>query len=52
MCADCHAPWVLGHNTARWAGDRYASLDMALWDLDTLIAYATQTSFFTFLDGS
>jgi acyl-CoA thioesterase len=48
MCADCHSPWVLGHNTARWAGDGYASVDMALWDGDTLVAYATQTSFFTF----
>ena len=50
MCADCRSPWLLGHNTARWAGDGYASVDMALWDGDTLIAYATQTSFFTFLD--
>ena len=50
MCSDCHADWILGHNTARWAGDGYASVDMALWDGDTLIAYATQTSFFTFLD--
>jgi len=50
MCADCHSPWVLGHNTARWAGDGYASVDMALWDHDTLVAYATQTSFFTFLN--
>jgi acyl-CoA thioesterase len=51
MCADCRSPWVLAHNTARWAGDGYASVDMALWDGDTLVAYATQTSFFTFLDG-
>ncbi len=49
MCADCRSSWVLGHNTARWAGDGYASVDMALWDDDTLVAYATQTSFFTFL---
>lgn len=48
--ADCRSPWVLGHNTARWAGDGYASVDMTLWDGDTLVAYATQTSFFTFLD--
>ena len=33
------------------AGDGYASVDMALWDGDTLVAYATQTSFFTFLTG-
>ena len=51
LCADCRADWVLAHNTARWAGDGYASVDMALWDGDTLVAYATQTSFFTFLDG-
>ncbi|MFZ4812047.1 MAG: acyl-CoA thioesterase [Ilumatobacteraceae bacterium] len=48
MCADCRSPWMLGHNTARWAGDGYASVDMAIWDGDTLVAYATQTSFFTF----
>jgi acyl-CoA thioesterase len=52
MCADCHSPWVLAHNTARWAGDGYASVDMALWDGDTLVAYATQTSFFTFPAGT
>ncbi len=51
MCADCRGPWVLGYNTARWAGDGYASVDMSLWDGDTLVAYATQISFFTFLDG-
>ncbi len=50
MCGDCRSPWVLGHNTARWAGDGYASVDMTLWDGDTLVAYATQTSFFTFLN--
>jgi acyl-CoA thioesterase len=49
MCADCRSPWLLGHNTARWAGDGYASVDMTLWDGGTLVAYATQTSFFTFL---
>ena len=51
MCGDARGRWLLGHNTARWAGDGYASVDMALWDGDTLVAYATQTSFFTFLDG-
>lgn len=50
LCADCTSPWLLGHNTARWAGAGYASVDMALWDGATLVAYATQTSFFTFLD--
>ena len=49
VLADCRSPWVLAHNTARWAGDGYASVDMALWDDDVLVAYATQLSFFTFL---
>lgn len=49
VCADARSDWLLGHNTARWAGNGYASVDMSLWDGDTLVAYATQTSFFTFL---
>ena len=49
LLGDCHSPWVLAHNTARWAGDGYASVDMAMWDGDVLVAYATQLSFFTFL---
>lgn len=51
LCGDCRSPWVLAHNTARWAGDGYASIDMALWDDDTLVAYATQIAFFTFAEG-
>ena len=53
---DCRSPWVLAHNRARYAGDGYASADMALWDCgldgtDTprLVAYATQLFLFTFL---
>ena len=49
------SPWVLGHNTARHAGDGYASADMALWDYGPdqadeprLVAYATQVFLFTF----
>jgi acyl-CoA thioesterase len=49
LLGDCRSPWVLAHNTARWAGDGYASVDMALWADDALVAYATQLSFFTFL---
>jgi acyl-CoA thioesterase len=52
---ECRSPWVLAHNTARFAGDGYASADMALWDcgLDgagtpRLVAYATQLFFFSF----
>ncbi len=51
----CRSPWVLAHNRARFAGDGYASADMALWDCGTdgteeprLVAYATQLFLFTF----
>ncbi len=53
---DARSDWLLGINTARWAGDGYASVDMALWDLGDdgrgeprLVAYATQLCLFTFL---
>jgi len=56
MLDDCRSPWLLAHNRARYAGDGYASADMALWDcgLDgadapRLVAYATQLFLFTFL---
>lgn len=52
----CRSPWVLAHNRARFAGDGYASADMALWDCGPegadaprLVAYATQLFLFTFL---
>lgn len=55
---DCRSPWVLCHNTARWAGGGYASADMALWDCGPaggdeprLVAYATQLFLFSFLPG-
>jgi acyl-CoA thioesterase len=51
----CRSPWVLAHNRARFAGDGYASADMALWecgpdgsDQPRLVAYATQLFLFTF----
>lgn len=54
---DCRSPWVLAHNTARYAGDGYASADMALWDCGAdggdeprLVAYATQLFLFRFFD--
>jgi hypothetical protein len=54
----CRSPWVLGHNTARFAGDGYVSADIALWDCGpdgtgtpSLVAYATQLFFLTFPDG-
>jgi acyl-CoA thioesterase len=53
---DCRSQWVLAHNRARYAGDGYASADMALWDCGDdgkstprLIAYATQLFLFSFL---
>lgn len=52
---DCRSPWLLAHNRARYAGDGYASSDMALWDCGPngedaprLVAYATQLFLFTF----
>lgn len=43
--------WLLAQNRARHAGDGYASVEMTLWDPEgpTLVAYATQMMFFTFL---
>jgi acyl-CoA thioesterase len=53
----CRSEWVLAHNRARHAGDGYASIDMALWDLGPagteparLVAYATQVCFFTYAE--
>lgn len=52
---DCRSPWILAHNQARYAGDGYASADMALWDCGSegtsaprLVAYATQLFLFSF----
>ncbi len=51
----CRSAWVLAHNRARFAGDGYASADMALWDCGEdgadrprLVAYATQLFLFSF----
>jgi acyl-CoA thioesterase len=52
---DCRSTWVLAHNRARFAGDGYASADMALWDCGDdgsapprLVTYATQLFLFSF----
>jgi hypothetical protein len=52
---ECRSPVVLGHNRCRYAGDGYASADMALWDCGDdglapprLVAYATQLFLFSF----
>jgi acyl-CoA thioesterase len=53
---ECRSPWLLAHNCARYAGDGYASADMALWDCGLegadaprLVAYATQLFLFSFM---
>jgi acyl-CoA thioesterase len=46
--------WILCHKRARWAGDGYASIEMALWDPDPavgLVAHACQVMFVVFPDG-
>lgn len=55
---DCRSAWVLCDNRCRFAGDGYASADMALWDCGDdgtapprLVAYATQLFLFTFLSA-
>ncbi len=48
---DARPGWLLAHNRARWAGDGYASAEIALWDGDRLVAYGTQMMLFTFPDG-
>jgi len=57
LLEDCRSEWLLAHNTARHAGEGYASADMALWDFGhdlaeepRLVAYGTQVFFFTFMD--
>ena len=57
VLGEYRSPWLLGHNQARFAGDGYASADMALWDCGVgcdeeprLVAYATQLFLFSFMD--
>ena len=47
--------WILNHSRAHYAGDGYASAEVALWNPDgrdgpTLLAWATQVMFFTRFD--
>ncbi|MHB8680539.1 MAG: acyl-CoA thioesterase [Acidimicrobiales bacterium] len=56
ILGEARSPWLLAHNRARFAGDGYASADMALWDFGPdctgtprLVAYGTQLFLFTFL---
>ena len=51
LLGDAGCGWLLAHNRARFAGEGYASLEMALWDPERgLAAYATQLCFFSFHD--
>ena len=52
LFGDAGPGWLLAHNRARWAGDGYASVEVALWDPERgLVAYATQVMVFSFPDG-
>ena len=51
---EARSDWLLAHNLARFAGEGYASVELALWDPDPaigLVAYGTQMMFFSFPDG-
>src|SRR5437867_3828513 len=52
LLGDAGPGWLLAHNRARWAGDGYASVEMALWDpARGLVAHATPVMLFSFPDG-
>jgi len=52
VLGDARSEWILARNRARHAGDGYASVEIELWDPPArLVAYGTQTMFFTFPDG-
>ncbi|MGH9046162.1 MAG: hypothetical protein ACRDVW_02495, partial [Acidimicrobiales bacterium] len=55
LFGNTNSEWVFAHNRARFAGDGYGSLDLAVWDFGPdggdpgrLLAYATQMCFFAF----
>jgi hypothetical protein len=54
LLAEPRSEWILAHKRARWAGDGYASVEVALWDPDPaigLVAHATQVMLIIFPDG-
>jgi acyl-CoA thioesterase len=52
VLGDATSDWLLANNRARFAGDGYASLELALWDPQQgLVAYGTQMMLFSFPDG-
>lgn len=54
LLAEPRSEWILCHKRARWAGEGYASIEMALWDPDPavgLVAHACQIMYIVFPDG-
>jgi acyl-CoA thioesterase len=52
LLAEARSEWLLGHLRARWAGEGYASVEMAGWDqTGQLVAHAAQIMILTFPDG-
>jgi acyl-CoA thioesterase len=52
LFAEPRSEWLLGSNTARHAGDGFASVSVDLWDPEVgLVAYATQVMILVFPEG-
>jgi hypothetical protein len=54
LLGEPRSEWILCHKRARWAGDGYASIEMALWDADPavgLVAHACQIMYIVFPEG-
>jgi acyl-CoA thioesterase len=55
LLGEPRSEWILCHKRARWAGQGYASIEMALWDADPavgLVAHAAQVMYVVFPDGA
>ncbi len=53
ILGDAYSEWLLTHTEARHASDGYASAQNSIWDPERgLVAFATQTMFFSFPDGA
>jgi acyl-CoA thioesterase len=52
VLGEATSEWLLTQNRARFAGEGYASLELALWDpARGLVAYGTQMMLFSFPEG-
>jgi len=54
LLGEPRSEWILCHKRARWAGEGYASIEMALWDADPavgLVAHACQVMYVVFPDN-